>query len=247
MSFCNLHLLQILHRQNHNAQHHQNHADDPVERLRLRFVRNFRGNLRDQQRERHAQRQCPAVRQSADGEVADRARQRRERHDEHACANGGFQLVAHDGGQNQQHHHAAARADEAANHADERAADDRLHHALLFAHVLHGFARRHHRADDELDAQQHRHQYAEAAHRSARHKACDVAAYDRERQHRRHHQQAVANVEILVLTVCPRACGTRQHVARQRNADRLIRLHAQERNQHRADDRRGAHARESCA
>ena len=33
MPFCNLHLLQILHRQNHNAQRHQNHADHPVDRV----------------------------------------------------------------------------------------------------------------------------------------------------------------------------------------------------------------------
>ena len=90
--------------------------------------------------------------------MADRTGEGRERHDENTRSDGGFQLIAQHGGQKQQHHHAAARADEPADKAHARAAEQRLREPLLYADGVHRALGRHHGPHDELDAQQQRHE-----------------------------------------------------------------------------------------
>ena len=47
-------------------------------------------------------------------------------HDEYTGANGGFQLVAKNGGEDQKHHHAAAGSHKAADQADDDSAENGL-------------------------------------------------------------------------------------------------------------------------
>ena len=224
-----------------NAQHHEHHARGAVEGLGLRTVGKDCGDTRPDERENDAQRPCERIRQSPDGKVGNGAGQGGEGHDENARADGCFQLVAHDAREDEQHHHAAARADEAADHADHRAADERLHRALFRVHLRHRFLRGHHGAQDEFDAQQERHEDGEAAHRRRGDEACRVAADDGEEQHARHHDEAVFDVEILVFVVGVGRDGAREHIGRERDAHGHVGLNAQKGDQHGADDCGGAH------
>ena len=179
------------------------------------------------------------------------AGERCEGHDENTGAHGGLELVAEHGGEDEQHHHAAARADEAADKADEHAAENRLHGALFRAHAGHGLLGRHDGTDDELHAEQKGHKDREAAHRGRGDKARGVAADHGEGQHACHHDETVADVEIFAFAVGVGRHGACQHVGRERDADRHIGVHAEEGDEHGADDRRGAHASktgaEACA
>ena len=195
-----------------NTQHHEHHARCAVEGLGLRTVGKDCGDTRPEERENDAQHPCERIRQSPDGKVGNGAGQGGEGHDENARADGRFQLVAHHAREDEQHHHAAARADEAADHADHRAADERLHRALFRVRLRHRFLRGHHGAQDELDAQQERHEDGEAAHRRRGDEACRVAADDGEEQHARHHDESVFDVEILVFVVGVGRDGAREHI-----------------------------------
>ena len=223
------------------AQHHEHHARCAVEGLGLRTVGKDCGDTRPEEREDDAQHPCEHIRQSLDGKVGNGAGQGGEGHDENARADGRFQLVAHDAREDEQHHHAAARADEAADHADYRAADERLHRALFRVHLRHRFLRGHHGAQDEFDAQQERHEDGEAAHRRRGDEACRVAADNGEEQHTRHHDEAVFNVEILVFVVGVGRDGAREHIGRERDAHGHVGLNTQKGDQHGADDCGGAH------
>ncbi len=210
-------------------------------------VREYGSDARPDEREEHAEREHRPVRRAADGEVRDRAGERCEGHDENAGAHSGLELVAEHGGEDEQHHHAAARADEAADKADEHAAENRLHGALFRAHAGHGLLGRHDGTDDELHAEQEGHKDREAAHRGRGDKARSVAADHSEGQHAHHHDETVADVEIFVFAVGVGRRGACQHVGRERDADRHIGVHAEEGDEHGADDRRGAHASKAGA
>ena len=234
-----------------HAQQHKDNAGGAVQGLRRGFVGKYRRDPRPDQREHHAQgKHCP-VRCAADGKVRDSTGQRGEGHDEHTGAHGGFQLVAQHAGQDQRHHHAAARTHEAADKADQNAAHNGLNGALLGGNALHGLLGGHNGADDELDAQQEGHEYGEASHGVGGEKAGNIAAHHGEQKHRRHHDKAVAHVQIPVFMIGVGGDGAGQHVGGQSDAYRHVGVHAQKCDEHGTDDRRGAHARkagaEACA
>ena len=109
----------------------------------------------------------------------------------------------------------------------------------------------HNGTDDELDAQQERHDHGEASHGAGGHQAGDVAACHGEQKHGDHHNDAVPDIQVLVFAVGVGGDGAGQHVGGQSDAYRHVGVHAQKCDEHGTDDRRGAHARktgaQSCA
>ena len=75
----------------------------------------------------------------------------------------------------------------------------------------------------------------------------DVTADHGERKHADHHQQAVFYIQIFVFTVGVGGHSARQYVGRQGNADRHVRVHVQEGDEHGADDGGSTHARKAGA
>ena len=146
-------ILQIIHRHNHCAQNHQHHAGGAVQGGRLGLVGELCGDASPQQRAENAADKTEQIGCATDGKVADRAGERCECHDKNARTDGGFQFIAQHRRQEQQHHHTAARADESADKAHARAAEQRLHEPLLGTDSVHGVFRRHDRPHNELDAQ----------------------------------------------------------------------------------------------
>ena len=130
-----LFLFQIIHSQDHNTEQGQDDARDAVEGLWGQFVCPKGGDSCPDEGENHAQDQHGKVGCTAKGEMADRAGQRREGHDENTCSYSGFQFVAEYGGQNNQHHHAPACTDKSADEADEDAADDTFRDLAAFGFV----------------------------------------------------------------------------------------------------------------
>ena len=170
-----------------------------------------------------------------------------EGHNKHAGSNGGFQLIAHDAGENQQHHHAAAGADEAADKANDHAADHGLDSPLFGVGLSHGLLGGHDGTDNELDAKQKGHKHREAAHGGRGHQTCDVTAHHGEEQHAEHHNQAVFDVQIFVFMVGVGGDSAGQHIGGQSDANGHVGIHPQEGDEHGADHRGGTHARKACA
>ena len=232
---------------NSNSQYDENNTGRTVKRFRCRFIGKNRCDTSPDKRENHAKHPHKRIRHAADGEVRDCTGQRGERHDKYASADCGFQFVAEHGGQNQQHHHAAAGTDKTADKPDQHTADDGLHGTLVRRYAHHCLFGGHNRTDDEFDAEQEGHKYGKASHCPRGQQAGDVTADHGERKHADHHQQAVFYIQIFVFTVGVGGHSARQYVGRQGNADRHVRVHVQEGDEHGADDGGSTHARKAGA
>ena len=168
-------------------------------------------------------------------------------HDKDARSDCRFQLVSEDAGQDQKQHHSAACADETADETDHYAADNRLGNLLPFGFSRLHFLRCHNRADDEFEADKQCHALRKTAHRSVRHEGGNEAADQCKDQHGNQHNQAVADVDVFVFLIRPRADTRGKHIRRKRNSDRLVRRHVQECDQHRGDNCRRRESREPCS
>ena len=163
-------------------------------------------------------------------------------HNEYAGTHSGFQLIPQHTGQDQQHHHAAACTDKPANKADHHTTDHRLYKPLFGVYRFHCVLGGHNRLYNKLNAEQECHKYRETAHRAVGHLAGNPAAHHGKAQNRYHHHNAVADVQIFVFAIGISADRAGQHIAGQCNAHSLVSGHIQKGNEHRADDRRRAHA-----
>lgn len=108
--------------------------------------------------------------------------------------------------------------------------------------LLHVLLCGHHGADDELDAEQQCHDHGEIAHCNGWHKTRDKASDNGECQHRDHHDEAVADVQIPVAAVGIGRDGACQHIGCQCDADGRVRLDMQKCDEHGGDDGSGTHS-----
>ena len=152
-------LPEIIHSENRHPEHDKNHAGNPIESLSRGLVRKHGGNLRENERADDTYDKRGHIRSAAYREVADGSGQSCRAHDEHACPDGCLELVPEHGGQDEKHHHSAARADEPADEAYNRAADDRANGFLLRGRALESLFRLDDRLYDELDAEQESHEH----------------------------------------------------------------------------------------
>ena len=229
------------------AEDHQHHAGGAVQRFGFGLVGKERGAAGSGQGGDDAENQGGQIGRAADGHVGGRAGEGGKGHNEYAGANGGLQFVPQHAGKHQQHHHAAARAHEATDEANDDTADHRLDGTLFGGDTQHGLLGGHNGTDDELDAQQERHDHGEASHGAGGHQAGDVAACHGEQKHGDHHNDAVPDIQVLVFAVGVGGDGAGQHVGGQSDAYRHVGVHAQKCDEHGTDDRRGAHARKAGA
>ena len=135
-----------------------------------------------------------------------------EGHDKDACSNGCFEFVSQNRSQNQKHHHTAAGTDKAAYKSDDDTADNRLHGTFLSGYALHRFLGSHNRSHNEFDTQQESHKDGEIAHGCGWNQAGYIAAHNSEDQDSNHHDQAVFDIQILVLAVSISRNGAGQYI-----------------------------------
>ena len=135
-----------------------------------------------------------------------------EGHDKDACSNGCFEFVSQNRSQDQKHHHTAAGTDEAAYKSNDDTTDNGLYGTFLSGYALHRFLGSHNRSHNEFDTQQESHKDGEIPHGGRWYETGYITAHNSENQYGSHHDQAVFDIQILVLAVSISGNGAGQYI-----------------------------------
>ncbi len=235
-------LLEEFHHDNHCAEDGEHNSQGTVQSLCRSFVGKDGSDSGEEQGACHAQKQYSDIRHSAQIKMTGSAGKCGKGHDEYTGANGGFQLVAKNGGEDQKHHHAAAGSHKAADQADDDSAENGLDDPGLFVNGHHSFLGGHDRFYNKFDSKKHGHNSGKAAHGISRNKFGKKAGNEGKNHNRKHHHKPVFNIQVFVFSIFISGDSTGQHITGESDSDGLVRFHAKEGDEHGADDSGGTHS-----